>query len=690
MFGMTGYRPGFALLVIALACFSIPRVAWGQGENVLLVVNSSSPDSLAVANHYVHLRDIPATNVVYIENVKREPKIDLESSYSRHFQSQIMTPVMEAMKQRGLDGQIDYIVYSAGFPTRFNFKKQLDTYLKQKGLKYDIHLHAPWASLTSLTYFQDNVFSSEPDFLDLDANWFANPKIQDVLSNPFFGSDAKSYETAVKSFKQKDFDKAGTLFSGLVEKNPDQAAVRYFYARTLASLGDDDKAIQQLAICKQQGWNHRSLVTQDSAFSSLKDQPEFAKLWEGMEDVPDGVRLSRGFRSQAHWSKNGWPNGSADQGRRFMLSTMLAMTEKGGSSLEQALSQISKSVEADGSHPKGTFYFAKHKDPRSRTRHSQFEGAASELRSLGYEVEISSQPVPQGNKHIVGATLGSAVINWKKSKSKFVPGAICDNFTSYGAWWTKSAQTQITEFLDAGAAGASGTVYEPYTIAAKIPDARLHVHYARGCTLAEAFYQSVNCPFQLLVLGDPLCCPFGKFPKFEVEGLTTRSVVKGDIDLNLKSIADGPEIERFEVFLDGRQFGRLEHSNQSQNLKIETGDISDGYHELRVVAISRALTATRASQKLEFWLRRDGHSIKINVAKDEVRLGEPITITASSSPSHEIEIRHNSRIVGKVKPNETLELDSSLLGQGQVYLQGFMTVGKQTVAGVKVEVKVKP
>ena len=62
-----------------------------------------------------------------------------------------------------------------------------------------------------------------------------------------------------------------------------------------------------------------------------------------------------------------------------------------------------------------------------------------------------------------------------------------------------AGQTPLSEFLRFGAAGASGTVTEPYSPSpTKFPSPMIQVHYARGCTLAEAFYQSVSGPYQLL------------------------------------------------------------------------------------------------------------------------------------------------------------------------------------------------
>jgi len=56
-------------------------------------------------------------------------------------------------------------------------------------------------------------------------------------------------------------------------------------------------------------------------------------------------------------------------------------------------------------------------------------------------------------------------------------------------------------------------VQEPYSLQSKFPVPFLHGYYADGCSLAEAFYQSVLRPYQLIVVGDPLARPFARFAK---------------------------------------------------------------------------------------------------------------------------------------------------------------------------------
>ena len=103
-------------------------------ENVLVVVNKDSPDSIAIANRYVQLRNVPAVNVVYLRGITTLKNHGPESSSTRAFKREILNPILKAMKDRGIEDQIDCIAYSAGFPTRINFQLEMKTYLKNLSL----------------------------------------------------------------------------------------------------------------------------------------------------------------------------------------------------------------------------------------------------------------------------------------------------------------------------------------------------------------------------------------------------------------------------------------------------------------------------------------------------------------------------------------------------------------------------
>lgn len=92
--------------------------AWAVGgpENVLLVANPRSPDSLCIANHYAALRHIPPNNLLLLDWDPKQENTDVNT-----FREKILLPVLRAAKQpipgrQILGRQIDCVVYSSDFP----------------------------------------------------------------------------------------------------------------------------------------------------------------------------------------------------------------------------------------------------------------------------------------------------------------------------------------------------------------------------------------------------------------------------------------------------------------------------------------------------------------------------------------------------------------------------------------------
>src|SRR3990172_9056443 len=104
-------------LVVAVAGAADSALAGGGPENVVLLVNSNSLSSKTIANHYIALRNIPASNVVYVDW-----RGGLEGCQGPQFSSKILRPAIDAIRERGLSAQIDYVVYSSDFPWRVDLK----------------------------------------------------------------------------------------------------------------------------------------------------------------------------------------------------------------------------------------------------------------------------------------------------------------------------------------------------------------------------------------------------------------------------------------------------------------------------------------------------------------------------------------------------------------------------------------
>jgi hypothetical protein len=377
---------------------------------------------------------------------------------------------------------------------------------------------------------------------------------------------------------------------------------------------------------------------------------------------------SRAFRGNRQYG----PQGTivTTGGERYFLSVVLGVTTGRGNSLDEVLAYLKRSAAADGIRPPGTIYFVKNDDIRSKVRDPLFPVAVEQLKKLGVVGEILEGTVPLGKNDVQGLVMGTALFDWKASGSTIRPGAICEHFTSFGgAMSGNPQQTSLAEFLRYGAAGASGTVTEPYSVPAKFPSPLVQVHYARGCSLAEAFYQSVSGPYQLLIVGDPLCRPWADIPQVSVTGVEPGAVVRGELKLQpAATVAGGRPVEIFEAFVDGQRAARCK---AGEMLALDSAKWADGYHEVRVVAVGPAPIESQGRKIIPVWA--DNHQRTIEAALSTPVPVEPATrlvIAVRSPGSVGIVAMQGNRVVGRVAGAEgRIEVPAALFGAGPVQLR---------------------
>jgi hypothetical protein len=349
---------------------------------------------------------------------------------------------------------------------------------------------------------------------------------------------------------------------------------------------------------------------------------------------------------------------------------MLAVTAGRGNTREEVLNYLNRSAKADGTHPRGTIYFMQNGDIRSQVRQAGFADAVKKLKALGVAAEIVEGKVPEKKDDVQGAMLGVANFDWKASQSTILPGAICEHFTSFGGDMHAGAgQTPLSEWLRYGATAASGTVTEPYAVANKFPAPLMQVHYARGCTVAESFYQAVLCPYQLLIVGDPLCRPWANIPEITVAGLTAGKTVHDKVTVKPAArFPGGAEAEHFEMIFDGL---KIRQCPPDGVLEVDTNRIADGAHELRIVAVSKGPVPARGEKIIPFATANHDRTIHVTCVPEKiVSVQKSLIITAKSPGSKSIRILRGTRLVGAIaSDNGHSEIQAKVLGCGPVRLQ---------------------
>jgi hypothetical protein len=383
------------------------------------------------------------------------------------------------------------------------------------------------------------------------------------------------------------------------------------------------------------------------------------------------IARTSGFR---HWY--GW--GAAGElqeagGGHYLLSVMLGVTHGRGNSVRESLRALNAAARSDGTRPAGTMYFVQNSDARSRARDDRYTLAVRGLQQLSVKSSVLRGALPREKDDVQGVLMGIRQFDWAGSKSTIKPGAICDNLTDLGGVFRMgTGQTPLTEFVRFGAAGSSGAVAAPYDVFGQFPSPLVQVHYARGCTLAEAYYQSIPSPFQTLIVGDPLCRPWARIPKVTVDGVTAGSTVTGPIELTPRVTGvNGGTPDRFQFFVDG---SRLGYGRTGDSFALDTAVLPDGYHELRVVAIENSTIETQGRAIIPITTSNHGRKIEFTATPaDRVRWGEKLTLTAKCPGASAIRIQRNGALIKEVTGEEgSIEIDPQMLGYGPVQLNAVV------------------
>ncbi len=653
------------LMMLAVTCITDSAQAGGGPENVFLVINEQSLSSKLVANHYTDLRKIPPKNILYLNSVPAKDAIT-----NQDFQKLILEPILKAIARRKLNGSIDYIVYSSGFPTRVSIKDHQELLKAAVGKSFIAKYYGAMASITSMTYYSSRILQNDPTYMALSSNNYYRIPYPQALANPFRGELLKKYQNATAGLRaegQEFADAQNTLIS-MAKNNPGQAAVLYQLARFFAVEGDRANAISFLTRAIRMGWKNKQFIQRDASFSGIKNDVLFKGLVDRVPESRSNMIASHGFRNAYHWAPNGMINGPG-KGARYFLSAMLSITRGEGISDYDSVNYLTRAVQADFSHPKGTFYFTRTADVRTTTRFPNFQKSIGELNLLDHQSRIAKQIMPERRDDVLGLTCGTSKFDWAATGSRFLPGAIADNLTSTGAMFTNKSQTKCTEFLRFGAAGACGTVTEPYSIQAKFPHPLIHAHYAKGCSLAEAYYQSVHGPFQLLLVGDPLCQPFATPPTIRITSPSPMDVVKEKFALKIDSSQSQVNIAGYEIFLDGVMVLR---TRSIENLDIDSGNIGDGFHELRVVAVASDEIETRGQAILPFLVNNHDHQVTIETEQFRPEFKDKIIINASTNYGQRIIIKLNHKTVGVINAQKgTTSLSPTVAGMGKIKIRAF-------------------
>lgn len=644
-------------IIVALLC-APDCFAGTSASQWVVVVNGDSENSRTIANHYSQLRNIPSRNIIVLRNVPQANTIKVEE-----FRNLILNPVLKEVDKRELSSHVQGIAYSTDIPTAIDLREDL------KGLDNLPKVLTPTGSINGMTYLYRWAMQRDPSYIAPDSNWYAAHEAEVLLK---INAPREVLDEITKLIDGNQHEEAAAKIDALRLPGTKNYPLDFLAAQQYALAGAHPRALARLEEAVRNGWKYRSEITDDPCFDSLRDDKDFKKIVAKCPNSPFTWLPGKSFNAQTYFTPSCIETTDPNQGVSYLMSMVLTYTNNDRMSMEEAIRHLERSAKADFTNPTGTFYFSKTPDVRSRTREPLFQIAIDELKKSKHSAEVITQPLPPNGSQVAGINFGVADFDWPRSGAVLLPGSLADNLTSLGGVMTSNAQTKATELLRNGAAAACGTVTEPYALQFKFPLPMLHAYYAQGLSAAEAFYSSLQSPYQLLILGDPICQPYAKPPRVKIAGCENGSVITEAIKLKLQPIESDSSSDPVQLtwMINGKT---VLQSNFRPEVEIRLDNNDAGAQEWRF--ITKGPKPIENCWESSFWVYTGPPSTHLTLwAPEFCSRSESskfrVKITQASESKNKLRIRHHWELLDAI-PNDQgeFELDLSSLGSGPIRLQ---------------------
>lgn len=410
----------------------------------------------------------------------------------------------------------------------------------------------------------------------------------------------------------------------------------YFIRETLAERGLEEQfqgialaAVTPLGSSTTNGGTESNKWPTLSLQSFLYISPNYS---HGSTPV-DNSRLQKAFPSPTTAFNGPSPTGtrainasSSFDGETYWPVSYIGFPGWDGNSPREILRLLDRSLAADGAKPNGTIYWPLNSDVRSYWfRQGQIQEVKNVWADRGIRFEVTGRHNQSGNTwvsnkpDVAGGLVGASTFSY--TTNTYLPGAWVDNVTSVGGSLSgRGSQTPASMWLRSGAYGSSGAVVEPTANRPKFPHPHIHTHFRAGASLAEAFWQSIQRPAEIMALGDPLMQPYADFPVVEIAAPLDGASVSGLIHIVASAQGSaGKTLEpELDLFINGRRIAigaaheAVVASRQWDGFSLDTTSLPDGWHDVRVVAYNADSVRTEAEAGIYLEVDNFGQSIALS------------------------------------------------------------------------------
>jgi uncharacterized protein (TIGR03790 family) len=513
-----------------------PRNASAQitMDQVVVLANKESAESVRVAKHYMRRREIPLENIIYLS-------LPQDDTLARQeYDTKVVAPIREQLEKRNLASSVRLLVTTYGIPLRIASprvsaeEKNIIVDARENQKKARQVLRSLGQTAWKLSKRSGKAPTIAADAPDLELVKWADKQVRDSIATIKGFSDQQEIRNATQAMGQIILRLSGMvgLSSTLKPKEgSSNDAAEATIARLQTEIKNSQMVLSALAATPSAKNRMRAYATTEKLFGAI-----------GVLQATSGEIAAKQYKeadasldselSLLWWHKNSYPlSGRVPNPYFYQNIDKLTDTEKhnpvmmvgrvDAPSAQRAIEMIDEAIAAEEEGLKGQIIIdSRGKKLTSGDQLSVYDQSLRDLAwSLRKETEFkvyhdsSPQTVEKGEQ--VALYVGWYRLRNYQDVFDFVPGAIAYHIASEEAVSIHDPNEKgwCRGLLNNGAAVTLGAVAEPYLDSFPPPRDFYSLIMSGRYSVIEAYYLSERyLSWRMAIFGDPLYNPFrGKF-----------------------------------------------------------------------------------------------------------------------------------------------------------------------------------
>lgn len=551
----------FVLAAALTAALAAP--AWAlTPDEVAVVVNGLSPNSRAIAAHYLAARDIPRDNVLVITVQPGETISEAD------YEARIKVPIRRQLEARKLKDKIKCLVTTYDVPLKISEQKpnaeeateitgiqgtlkEATAALRKAHEQYEAVAAAGEQQAAPAATLPEGKEASDLRKIAQALDKSARAAMQRVSKLPV-GDERNEAMRAMLVLHEQVLGLAGvvSMFAPAGNTPEADAAAAQFAAmrkqvetlqeqfRQASQQPDGPKRRSELLALQRKIRGNLGVALQSEAFlNELKrDQSDAALDNELMLLWEDNYRKTQWLWHERTVER--WGRLNPQQREAALKTIMVARLD--GPTVEKTREMINATIKAEEKGLEGTAYFDA-RGLRGGDAYGAFDAdirkAAKYLRdNTDMKVVLDDQNPLLVARDCPNAALycGWYSVGNYKDSCQWLPGSVAYHVASWEMPTLRNPKSGswVPNLLARGVAGTMGSVSEPYLFAFSKPSQFFPLLVSGLYTQGEVYYLTTpNISWRLGFVGDPLYNPYKRAPKLTRDQIAADPILKNALDI---------------------------------------------------------------------------------------------------------------------------------------------------------------